>query len=78
MDNKWFSSQKLLKVSALNIRSLIHKIEDLKKDYTLLQSDIIVICETHYDHGFKNPTKLDGFEDYHVKQGKGKGTFWFT
>ena len=78
MDNKWFSSQKLLKVSALNIRSLIHKIEDLKKDYTLLQSDIIVISETHYDHGFKNPTKLDGFEEYHVMKGKGKGMFWFT
>ena len=77
MDNKWFSSQNLLKVSALNINSLINKFDDLKTDYCLLQSDVIVISETHYYHGFKNIPKLDGYQDYHVKAGKGKGNLTF-
>ena len=71
-ENEWFSSQNVLKVSALNIRSLINKTEDLKKDDCLLQSDIIVVTETHYDHGFKR-TKLNGYEDFSVINGKGKG-----
>ena len=71
-ENEWFSSQNVLKVSALNIRSLINKTEDLKKDDCLLQSDIIVVTETHYEHGFKR-TKLNGYEDFSVINGKGKG-----
>ena len=72
--NDWFSSREMLKVAAVNIRSLIKHFDDLKNDYTLLQSDIIIVTETNYhlDPKFR-PRELDGFEGFHVKRGKGKG-----
>lgn len=76
-ENQWLSSKTLFKVATLNVRSLIHKLEDLKSDSCLLQSDIIVITETHYFRNFKiEGLKIEGFEDYHVQQGKGKGRSW--
>ena len=76
-ENQWLSSKTLFKVATLNVRSLIHKLEDLKSDSCLLQSDIIVITETHFFRNFKiEGLKIEGFEDYHVQQGKGKGRSW--
>lgn len=71
--NDWFTSKKMLKVAAVNIRSLIKHFNDLKNDFTLLQSDIIIITETNYhlDPKFR-PRELDGYEGFHVKRGKGK------
>ena len=40
--------------------------------FTDLMTDKKVISETHFYHGFKNTPKLDGYEDYRVRKGKGK------
>ena len=50
------------------------QINDLKNDYMLLQSDIIIATETNYHLDPKfTPQELEGYQSFHVKKGKGKG-----
>ena len=74
--NDWITSNEMLKVAAINVRSLIKHFDDLKNDFTLLKSDMIIATETNYhvDRPEFRPRELEGYEGFHVKRGKGKGT----
>ena len=63
-------------MAALNIRSLIKHFDDLRKDVTILQSDIIITTETNYPLGPFTARELDGYESFNVKGGKGKGNIF--
>lgn len=70
----------VLKVSLLNIRSIMAHIEDLKRDSVLLKSDIICLCETWLQPAeLESPSvELQGFKLIQCSVGKGKGVAMFV
>jgi ATP-dependent DNA helicase PIF1 len=72
--NFWVDNPSALKVSSINIRSLSAHIEDLKKNYVILQSDIICLQETWIEKCEDlNKYTIDGFQLICASHGKGKG-----
>ena len=67
---------KSLKISCLNIRSFSKHIKDIKCLRSLMDSDLIGLCETWTHPGFHYD--LDGFNSSFINVGRGKGLAVFT
>ena len=62
------------RISSLNVRSLRMHIEDVRKDNTLLQSDVIALQETWLEENdHENQYQLKQYKLHCNSQGRGKG-----
>ena len=61
------------KISCLNIRSLPKHIEDVRKDHTLLKSDLICLTQTCLFDDTLNNFDIEGYHIYRNNMGNGKG-----
>jgi hypothetical protein len=68
-----------IRVSSINTRSLRKHIEDIRKDFTLLRSDLICIEETWVDPEEEEYIyDIDGYTSHLNSQGRGKGLAIYT
>ena len=76
--NKWISTcSNTLKLTSLNVRSLINHFKDIQRDFYLLNGDIIALSETWYPKNHFHAPELHGYHGHHVMSGKGKGVSLF-
>ena len=63
-----------IKISYLNCRSLVNRFENIKKDVSLRQSDVLILGETWIQNTVKGDKfELDDFEVHLNSTGRGKG-----
>ena len=67
------------KISFLNVRSLINKFENIRADWSLQQSKIIILGETWIPRDIErtNEYEIDGFYSHMNNSGRGKGLALF-
>ena len=72
--------QDVVKISYLNARSLVNKFENIKKDSSLHQSDIMILVETwiSIDQEPTDKYQLHGFYSHWNNSGRGKGLAVFS
>ena len=70
----WNQNSEHLKIAFLNCAGLTAHFQDIKTDKKLLKADIIHLDETHItDETDASTLALNGFSDYFINVGKGKG-----
>ena len=70
----WNSSVPGMRVSSINVRSLRKHLEDVKKDFFLMRSDLVCIEETWLEpEEDENVYQIEGYTSHLNSQGRGKG-----
>ena len=73
------STPGVTKISFLNTRSLVNKFENIRCDFSLHQSDIIILVETWIpERTEKKQYELKNFEAHLNSSGRGKGIAVYT
>ena len=68
------TSPSVLKIAALNIQSLGGEgYPSIKADHTLMEADILCLCETWLPKGTLEGPKIEGYVSYAASNGRGSG-----
>ena len=77
LSNPFYNRQNLT-LACVNIQSLNAKKHDIEKDAILYQCTILLLTETWLNNAFPDPQLCNFVNNYHVKEGRGRGVSAFT